>query len=119
MGGSTEPPVGLVSVDDQGPIMAILDIQRYTIGFEELNDGFAHTPAVVMGVVQYTQPIRDEQMVFNHPQLIIDQQRQITGLLTKQFLPPQCDQTWLEQQKTGSDEGTGRGLEPTCSTRNR
>jgi len=37
-------------------------------------------------------------MVCEHPQQIIDLQRQITDLQTKQFLPPQCDHTELEQQ---------------------
>jgi hypothetical protein len=37
-------------------------------------------------------------MVCEHPQQIIDLQRQITNLQSKQFLPPQCDHTELEQQ---------------------
>jgi hypothetical protein len=37
-------------------------------------------------------------MVCKHPQQIIDLQRQITDLQTKQFLPLQWDHTELEQQ---------------------
>jgi len=51
-----------------------------------------------MRVAQYSQPIREVQMVCEHPQQIIDLQRQITDLQTRQFLPPQCDHTELERQ---------------------
>jgi len=51
-----------------------------------------------MRVAQYSQPIREAQIVCDHPQQIIDMQRQITDLQTKQFLPPQCDHTELEPQ---------------------
>jgi len=37
-------------------------------------------------------------MVCEHPQQIIDQQRQITDLQTNKFLPPHCDHTGREQQ---------------------
>jgi hypothetical protein len=36
-------------------------------------------------------------MVCEHPQQILDLQRRITNLQTKQFLPPQCDHTALEK----------------------
>jgi len=51
-----------------------------------------------MRVAQYSQSIREVQMVCKHPQQIIDLQRQITDLQTKQFLPLHCDNTELEQQ---------------------
>jgi len=89
-----------VSVEDQGASMALVDIQRDTIGFEELNKAFAQTQKVLMRVAQYSQPIREVQMVCDHPQQIIDRQRQVTDLHTKQFLPPQCDHTEMEQQIT-------------------
>ena len=58
-----------------------------------------------MRVAEYSQPIREVQMVCNHPQQIIDRQRQITELQVKQFLPPQCDHTELERQiQTLTDE---------------
>jgi hypothetical protein len=68
------------------------------MGMGELRDVFAQTQEVQMRVAQYSQPIREVQMMCNHPQQIIDLQRQITDLQTKQFLPPQCDHTELEQQ---------------------
>ena len=78
--------------------MALIDIQRDAIKFDELNEVFAQTQKVLMRVVQYSQPIREVQMVCNYPQQSIDLQRQITELQTKQFLPPQCDHTKLERQ---------------------
>jgi len=69
-----------------------------------------------MRVAQYSQPIREVQMVCEHPQQIIDLQRQITGLQTKQFLPPQCDHTEMEQQiqtlRNERDETLRRPLAP-------
>jgi len=51
-----------------------------------------------MRVAQCSQPIREVQRVCEHPQQIIDLQRQITDIQTRQFLPPQYDPTELEQQ---------------------
>jgi len=98
MSGSTEPQVALVSVDDQGTIMALIDIDKDNVGNEQLREAFVQTQEVLMRVAQYPQPIREVQMVCEHPQQIIDLQRQITDLQTKQFLLPQCDDTELEQQ---------------------
>jgi len=98
MSGSTEPQAALVSTEDQGTIMALLDLQRDAVGFEELKEAFGQTKEVLTRVVQYSQPIREVQSVCEHPQQIIDLQRQITDLQTKQFLPPQCDHTELEQR---------------------
>ena len=97
MSGSGEPRAALVSVEDQGTIMALLDVQRDAIGFEQLREAYAQTQEVLIRVVQYSQPIREVQMVCDHPQQIIDLQRQITDLQTNQFLPPQCDHTELDQ----------------------
>jgi len=74
MPGSTKPQVALVSIEDHGAIMAHLDIQSDAIGFEELNEGFAQTQQVLLRVVQYSQPIREVQMVGDHSQQIIDVQ---------------------------------------------
>jgi hypothetical protein len=90
--------VALVSIEDQGTIMALIDIDKDNTGHEQLQEVFAQTQEVLMRVAQYSQPIREVQMVCDHPQQIIDQQRQVTDLQTKQFLPPQCDDTELEQQ---------------------
>jgi hypothetical protein len=63
-----------------------------------LREAFIQTQEVLMRVAQYSQPIREVQMVCEHPQQIIDLQQQITDLQTKQFLSPLCDHTDLEQQ---------------------
>jgi hypothetical protein len=78
--------------------MALIDIDKNNTGYEQLQEEFAQTQEVLMRVAQYSEPIREVQMVCDHPQQIIDLQRQITDLQTKQFLPPQCDHTGLEQQ---------------------
>jgi len=78
--------------------MALIDIDKDNIGSEQLREAFIQTQEVLMRVAQYSQPIREVQMVCEHPQQIIDLQRQITDLQTRQFLPPQCDHTELEQQ---------------------
>jgi hypothetical protein len=55
-------------------------------------------------------------MVCEHPQQIIDLQRQITDLQTKQFLPLQCDHTEFERQiqtlTTERDEALRRPVVP-------
>jgi len=78
--------------------MALLQIQRDAIGFEELNKAFAQTQEVLMRVAQYSQPIREVEMMCDHPQQIIDLHWQITDLQTKQFLPLQCEHCEMEQQ---------------------
>jgi len=78
--------------------MALIDIDKDNIGYEQLTEAFAQTQEVLMRVAQYSQPIREVQMVCEHPQRIIDLQWQITDLQARQFLPPQCDHTELEQQ---------------------
>ena len=98
MSCSTESRAALVSVDDQGTIMAPIDVAKDNVGFEQLRKVFTRTQEVLMRVAQYSQPIRLVQMVCKHPQQIIDLQRQIRDLQTKQFLPTQCDHTSLEQQ---------------------
>jgi len=85
--------------------MAVLDLQRDGLGFEELKDAFGQTQKVLTRVAHYSQPIQEVQMVCKHPQQIIDLQWQITDLQAKQFLPPQCDHTEIERQiQTLSDE---------------
>jgi len=78
--------------------MALLDVQGDAIGFKELREAYAPIQEVLTRVAQHSQPIREVQMVCDHPQQIIDLQRQITDLQTKQLLPPQCDHTELEWQ---------------------
>jgi hypothetical protein len=98
MSGSTEPRAVLVSIEDQGTIMALIHMDKDNVGNDQPREAFIQTPELLMRVVQYSQPIREVQMVCEHPQQIIDLQRQITDLPTKQLLPPQCDYTELEQQ---------------------
>jgi len=98
MSGSTEPRAALVSGEDQGTIMALIDIDKDNVGSEQLREVFIQTQEVLMRVAQYSQPIREVQMVCENLQQIIDLQRQITDLQTKQFLPRQCDHTELERQ---------------------
>jgi hypothetical protein len=76
--------------------MAVIDLDKHNVGSEQLRAAFVQTQEVLMRVAQYTQPIREVQMVCKHPQQIINLQRQITDLQRKQFLPPQCDHTELE-----------------------
>jgi hypothetical protein len=40
MSGSTEPRAALVSVEDQGMIMALIDIDKDNIGNEQLREAF-------------------------------------------------------------------------------
>jgi hypothetical protein len=93
-----DPRAALESIQDQGTIMALLDLQRDAVGFEELKEAFGQTQEVLTRVAQYSQPIRQVQMVCEHPQQIIDLQRWITDIQAKQFLPPQYDNTEIEQQ---------------------
>jgi hypothetical protein len=71
--------------------MVLLDIQKDTIEFKELMEVFGQRLQVLMRVPQYSQPIREVQMVCDHPQRIINLQHQITDLKLRQFLPLQCD----------------------------
>jgi len=41
MSGSEKPQAALVSVEDQGTIMALRDVQGDAIGFEELGEAYA------------------------------------------------------------------------------
>ena len=78
--------------------MALIDLDKDNMGSEQVKEAFVQTQEVLMQVAQYSQPIREVQMVCEHPQQIIDLQLQITDLQTRQFLPPQCDHTQMEQQ---------------------
>jgi len=98
MSRSTEPRAALVSIEDQGTIMVLIDIDKDNVGNEQLREAFIQTQEVLKRVAQYSQPIREVQMVCEHPQQIINLQRQITDRQTRQFLPPQCDHTELDRQ---------------------
>jgi hypothetical protein len=47
--------------------MGSIDIQRDAIGFDELNEVYPQTQDVLMRVAGYSQPIRELQIVCNHP----------------------------------------------------
>jgi hypothetical protein len=87
-----------VSAEDQGAIMALLDTQGDTIGFEELREAYVQIQQVLMWVVQYSQPMQEVQMVCDHPRQIINLQWQITDLQKNQFLPLQWD---LQSESNG------------------
>jgi hypothetical protein len=116
MSSSTEPQAALVSIEDQGTIMAIIEVDKDSTGYEQLREAYAQTQEVLMRVAQHSQPIREVQMVCEHPQQIIDLQRQITDLQTKQFLPPHCDHPELERHihtlRTERDEALRRPVVP-------
>jgi hypothetical protein len=57
MSNSTEPRAALVSVEDQGTIMALIDIDKDSTGYEQLQEAFTQTQEVLMRVAQYSQPI--------------------------------------------------------------
>jgi hypothetical protein len=111
-----EPRAALVSVEDQGTIMALIDFDQDNIGNNQMRGEFIQTQEVLMRVALYSQTILAVQMVCEHPQQIIDLQRQITDLETKQFLPPQCDHTGLEQCiQTLTNERDEAGMRPAAA----
>jgi hypothetical protein len=76
--------------------MALINIQRDAIMFDELNKVFTQTQELLMSVVHYSQPIQVALTVCNHPQQMIDLQRQLTDLQAKQFLLLQFNHTKSE-----------------------
>jgi hypothetical protein len=67
MSGSEESRPALVSVEDQGAILALQEGQGDAIGFEEPKEAYAQILEVLTWRVQYSQPIREGQMVCDHP----------------------------------------------------
>jgi len=105
-----------VSIEYQATILSLLDLQKDVVGFEERREAFGLTQEVLTRVAQYSQPIQEVQMGCQHPQQIINLQWQITDRQTKQFLPPQCDHTELEQRiqtlTNTQDQGRRRSAAP-------
>jgi len=60
--------------------MAIIGLDKEHMGNGQIQETFIQTQEVLMRVAQYSQPIREVQMVGEYPQQIIDLQRQITDL---------------------------------------
>jgi hypothetical protein len=73
----------LVSPEDQGTIMAHLDLDNETIGTEATIDTFVQVHEVMIRIGQYSQPVRTVQAVCDHPCQIIAPQKQITDQQTK------------------------------------
>ena len=80
MSDSTEPRAALLCVEDLVTIMALVDLDKKNIGFEQLKEAFAQTREVLMRVAQYSQPIPEVQRMCDHPVQIITLQKQITHL---------------------------------------
>jgi len=59
MSGSTEPRADLVSSEDQGTIIALIDIDKDNIGYEQMKEVLSQTHEVLMRVALYSQPIRE------------------------------------------------------------
>jgi hypothetical protein len=91
MSSSQEPCAVLVSPEDQGTIMALLDLDKETLATEATTDAFVQAQEVIVRIAQYSQPVRTIQAVCDHPNQIIALQKQITDLQTQQFLPPPCE----------------------------
>jgi hypothetical protein len=98
MSESQEPRAALVSPEDQGTIMALIDLNKEQMDLEATTDAFVQAQEVMMRIAQYSQPVRTIQALCDHPAQITNLQKQITELQTRQFLPPSCDHTTFEQQ---------------------
>jgi hypothetical protein len=105
-----------VYIEDQGTIMALIDVDKDNVGNEDLREAYIQTQEILMWVAQYSKPIREVQMVCEHPQQIINLQRKITDLQTREFQPPQWDHTEFEQQiptlRNNRDEALRRPAAP-------
>jgi hypothetical protein len=99
MSESQEPRAALISPEDQGTIMALLDLNHDRMGSEQTSDAFVQAQEVITRIAQYSQPVRTIQVVCDHPQQIIALRKQITDRQTKQFLPsPSCDHSAFDQE---------------------
>ena len=98
MSGSTESETANVAHEDHGTVMAHINFQRDAVAFDKLKKAFGQTHQVLTSVAQYFQPCREVMMICNHPQSIIDLQRQITDLQMKHFLPPEFNHPKLVQR---------------------
>jgi hypothetical protein len=98
MSSSQEPRAALVSPEDQGTSMALLDLNNETMGIEDTTDAVIQAQEVMLRIAQYSQPVQTIQAVCDHPTQIVALQKEITNLQMKQFLLPSCDHTTFEQQ---------------------
>jgi hypothetical protein len=80
MSESQEPRAALVSVQDQGTINRILEINLGETTEAEGIELLMVTQQVLSRVAQYSQPVREIQRVCNHPAEITDLRNQITIL---------------------------------------
>jgi len=117
MSESQEPRAALVSVQDQGTINRILEINLGETTEIESIELLVVTQQVLSRVAQYSQPVREIQQVCNHPAEIADLRNQITILRAQTQPPPLvCDHTGLEQQiqtlRNERDEALRRPVAP-------
>jgi hypothetical protein len=71
MSESQEPRAALVSPEDQGTIMALLDLNKETMDGEATTDAFIQAQEVMIRIAQYSQPVRTIQAVCDHPLQIL------------------------------------------------
>jgi hypothetical protein len=99
MSESQEPRAALLTPEDPGTIMALLNLNHDGMGSEQTSEAFVQDQEVMTRIAQYSQTVRTIQAVCDHPQQMIALQKQITNLQAKQFLPsPSCDHSAYDQE---------------------
>jgi hypothetical protein len=83
MSTSSEPRAVLVSPEDQGTIMAIIDLNQETMGSEATTHTFVQAQEVLMRIAQYSRPVRTFQAVCDHPSQMMALRKQLTDLQMK------------------------------------
>lgn len=97
MSGSEQPvQVALLSFDDQAIIGGIIDTIILEVDFTERQTMSETAPEVLRGVGQYTNHANIIQSGCTPLAHIITLPKLMTDLRARQFLPPQCDQTEME-----------------------
>jgi hypothetical protein len=95
-GSEQHDRVALVSIDDQVRIGGIVNTDIMSVDFAERQAMLEKAQDVLRRVVQYTEPASTIQRVCDHPAQILGLQKEIADLKSRQFLPPQCDHTEME-----------------------
>jgi len=78
--------------------MCILDLNKVSLGTESMTNAFIRPQEVLMRVAQYSQPVREIEMLCDHRNQIIAPKKQITDLQTLHILPSSCNHTTFEQE---------------------
>jgi hypothetical protein len=106
----------LVSPEDQGTIMVLLNIQQDIIVFVDVNMLIAQTQGLIVRVVKILQPIRKVQVVCKHPQQMDGLQPWLTDLHSMQSWPPRCNHTefvqWIMARTRECDQARIRPAAP-------